>query len=76
MSEDKKEVTLDRMPGSDPIEDAQSPSVDLNFGLGEEPKAAAPVEQPEVAEEPVAEAPKVEPKAEAPAETPSIPELR
>lgn len=74
MSEDKKEVTLDRMPGSDPIEDAQSPSIDLNFGLGEEPKAAAPVEQPEVAEEPVAEAPKVEPKAEAPVETPAIPE--
>ena len=74
MSEDKKDASLDRMPGSDPVEDAPEAKFDLNFGLGEEPKAEAPVEQPEVAEEPVAEAPTAEVKAEEKPEIPEVPE--
>jgi hypothetical protein len=38
MSEDKKDVSFDRMPGSDPVEDSAPSTIDLNFGLGEEPK--------------------------------------
>jgi hypothetical protein len=51
MSDEKKEVTFDRMPGSDPVEEAPEGKMDLNFGLGEEPKA----EVPEADDEPVAE---------------------
>jgi hypothetical protein len=49
MSEDKKEVVFDRMPGADPVEDAPAEEIDLNFGLGDEPKAEVTV--PEVEEE-------------------------
>lgn len=55
MSEDKKDVSQDRMPGSDPVEDSPEAKFDLNFGLGEEPKAEAP--------EPVAEPAIEEPEA-------------
>jgi hypothetical protein len=64
MSEDNKqqEVVYDRMPGADPIEDSPADTVDLNFGLGDEPKAQAP--------EPVAEPAKEEPEA------PEVPEQK
>jgi cob(I)alamin adenosyltransferase len=75
MSEDKKEVTFDRMPGSDPIEDAQESKIDLNFGLGEEPKAELPAEEPEPAAEPATEAPTAEVKAEEKPEIPEAPEV-
>jgi type IV secretory pathway VirJ component len=70
MSDEKKEVTFDRMPGSDPVDEPQTDKVDLNFGLGEEPKAEAPEEDDEpaaeTAEEPVVaeEKAEVEPAAE------------
>jgi len=59
MSEDKKDVSLDRMPGSDPVEDSPEAKFDLNFGLGEEPK----VEPQAAAAEPVAEPAIEEPEA-------------
>ncbi len=59
MSEDKKEMTFDRMPGSDPVEDSAPSKFDLNFGLGEEPK----VEPQAAAAEPVAEPAIEEPEA-------------
>lgn len=82
MSDEKKEVTFDRMPGSDPLEEAPQEKMDLNFGLGDEPKAEAPEVEDEPATEPVAETvdepevaeekAEVEPVAEA--ETPEAPE--
>lgn len=66
MSEDKKEVTFDRMPGSDPVEDSAPSTIDLNFGLGEEPKV-----EPQAA---VAE-PAAEPAIEEP-EAPAVPEVK
>ena len=50
--EDQKDrIEFDRMPGSDAPEEPAAESLDLNFGLGEEP-----VEEPEDVEEVVAEA--------------------
>lgn len=74
MSEDTKDVSQDRMPGSDPVEAPPEAKFDLNFGLGEEPKAEAPepvaesaVEEPEapvVPEQKVAAEPVIEPVAQ------------
>lgn len=66
MTEEKKEVSFDVMPGADPIEPAPEKAFDFNFGLGQntEPQAAAaePATEPAIeAPEPVA-AP--EPQAE------------
>jgi hypothetical protein len=77
MSEEKKEVTFDRMPGSDPIEDAQESKIDLNFGLGEEAKAQLTEDEPEATPEPTVEAPKAEAEVEETVEaleTPEVPE--
>ena len=50
--EDQKDrIEFDRMPGSDAPEEPAAESLDLNFGLGEEP-----VEEPDDVEEVVAEA--------------------
>lgn len=51
MSEDKKEVTFDRMPGADPVDDAPEEKFDFNFGLGDEPKAEVAAPQVEEEEE-------------------------
>lgn len=82
MSEDSKqqEVVFDRMPGADPMDDGPADKVDLNFGLGEEPRAEVKAEAPEVAPEVTPEepaAPEVpEPKAEIePAIEPAIQEV-
>lgn len=74
MSEDTKDVSQDRMPGSDPVEAPPEAKFDLNFGLGEEPKAEAPepvaepaIEEPEapvVPEQKVAAEPVIEPVAQ------------
>ena len=66
MSEDTKDVSQDRMPGSDPVEDSPEAKFDLNFGLGEEPKV-----EPQAA---VAE-PAAEPAIEEP-EAPATPEVK
>lgn len=62
-----KAVTFDRMPGADQLEEGAGDRLDMNFGLGEEPVAEAPVEDVEEEEqdEPVAEAeePEEEPEA-------------
>lgn len=50
----KDEIVFDRMPGSDAPEEPAAESLDLNFGLGQEP-----VEEPEDVEEVVAEAEEV-----------------
>ena len=73
MSEDKKEVTFDRMPGADPVEEAPADKIDLNFGLGEESKAQ--VAAPEIEEE-EEEAPQAVAEAtETDAEVPEVPEV-
>lgn len=54
MADEKKDVVLDAMPGADPAEAAPEQAFDLNFGLGQEPKA-------EVQPEPVAETATEEP---------------
>lgn len=70
MSEDKKEVTFDRMPGSDPVEDSAPSTIDLNFGLGEEPKVepqaavAEPVTEPAIEEPEAPEVPEVKAEVE------------
>lgn len=75
MSEDKKELVFERMPGADPIEEAPADKVDLNFGLGEQPKAEVKAEAPEPADEPAPTAPEAEVKAPEPvAEAPEVPE--
>lgn len=76
--EQNDKIEFDRMPGSDAPEEPAAESLDLNFGLGEEPAEEpddveevvaeaeeAPVEAVEEAEEPVAEdeAPAVEAEA-------------
>ena len=49
--EDQKDrIEFDRMPGSDAPEEPAAESLDLNFGLGEEP-----VEEPEDVEEVIEE---------------------
>lgn len=67
-----KAVTFDRMPGADQLEEGAGDRLDMNFGLGEEPVAEAPVEDVEEEEqdEPVAEAeePEDEPEEEPEAE--------
>lgn len=77
----KDELVFDRMPGSDAPEEPAAESLDLNFGLGEEPveepedveevvaeAEEAPVEDAEVAEEPVAEVEESPLAADAPVE--------
>ena len=54
----KDELVFDRMPGSDAPEEPAAESLDLNFGLGEEP-----AEEPEDVEEVVAEAEEAEVEA-------------
>lgn len=84
MSEEKKsELVFNGMPGSDPVEDAPAEKLDLNFGLGEEPKAqAVPEDASELSVEPKAEAetaetpePTPEVKAEAPEKAPETPDI-
>lgn len=62
-----KAVTFDRMPGADQLEEGAGDRLDMNFGLGEEPVAEAPVEDVEEEEqdEPVAEAEEAEEEPEA-----------
>lgn len=61
-----KTVTFDRMPGADQLEEGANDRLDMNFGLGEEPVAEAPVEDvdEEEQDEPVAEAEEPEPEPE------------
>jgi len=64
MSDDKKSVEFDTMPGADRLEEAEG--LDMNFGLGEEPVAEIEEEEPVAEideEEPVAEV-QEEPEAE------------
>jgi len=68
MAEDRKEdLEFERMPGSDPIEDAE-PGFDFNFGLGEE-EAAQP--EPEVDEAEAVSEPEEEESEEEEVETTS-----
>lgn len=60
MSEDTKDVSQDRMPGSDPVEVPPEAKFDLNFGLGKEPEAEAPEPAIEEPEAPVVPEPKVD----------------
>ena len=64
--EDQKDrIEFDRMPGSDAPEEPAAESLDLNFGLGEEP-----AEEPDDVEEVVAEAEEAEVEAVEVAEEP------
>jgi hypothetical protein len=67
MSDSKKEVVVEQMPGADPAEAAPEQPFDFNFGLGDEPappaaEASAPDPTPEPTPEP--EKPAAEPTPE------------
>lgn len=66
--EQKDRIEFDRMPGSDAPEEPAAESLDLNFGLGEEP-----AEEPDDVEEVVAEAEEAEVEAVEVAEEPEEP---
>ena len=50
-AQEQKPMEFDRMPGSEPVEEAAAERLDLNFGLGQEPQ----VEEEDEEGEPVAE---------------------